>query len=299
MGMLYDLLKMIVCLMPDGGGGEAGGTGEGEGSNGTEGEVQGKGNGGGEGGGEEKEVKTMPKYFSQINPTKANSEDYKSLYDYQRLEDLADAALSLKKENETLKRNGERSVVVPSKDDAEGIKAFRSKLGIPDTEDGYTLKGLDALKVDERGRKAVAKIAYGAMLTDKQAEAVGASLAVLTRMSLEDVRQKQEERIKGFSEALKASYASLQTDTDRQSAADRDTAAYSAFAEESGLKELLEKTGMSYNAEFVKGIASYARKHAGVKNPGQEPGAGTGTGKDKQRYAIYGETFKSYYGEKK
>ena len=96
MGMLYDLLKMIVCLMPDGGGGEAGGTGEGEGSNGTEGKGQAEGNGGGEGGGEEKEVKTMPKYFSQINPTKANSEDYKSLYDYQRLEDLADAALSLK-----------------------------------------------------------------------------------------------------------------------------------------------------------------------------------------------------------
>ena len=237
----------------------------------------------------------MPKYFSQINPTKANSEEYKALYSYQKLEELADAALSLKKENETLKQSNERTITVPKKDDTEGIKAFRSKLGIPDTEDGYTLKGLDALKVDERGRKAVAKIAYNAMLTDKQAEAVGASLAVLTRMSIEDIKNKQEERIKGFPEALKASYTSLQNDTDRQSAADKDTATFAAFAEESGLKELLEKTGMAYRPDFVKGVAAYARKHAGTRTPGQEPGTGTHTEKRKGAEALYGSEFASHY----
>lgn len=298
--MFYRWMRSILCLMADGGAGD-GGSGDGNGSEGTDGQSQ--QNEGTEGAGTQQEGQSgsnednnrpMPKYFSQINPTKANSDEYKALYGYQKLEDLADAALQLKRENDALKQSNERTITVPKKDDAEGIKAFKSKLGIPENEDGYTLKNLDVLKVDERGRKAVAKIAYGAMLTDKQAEAVGASLAVLTKMSIEDVRQKQEERVKGFPEALKASYTSLQSDTDRQSAADKDSAAYSAFAEESGLKELLERTGMSYNTEFVKGIAAYARKHAGTKTPGNEPGSG----KQSVKKSVYGSSFADYYGKK-
>lgn len=293
--MFYRWMRSMLCLMADGGAGD-GGSGDGNGSEGAEGQAAVPGaDGAGDGGnGNAGEQKTMPKYFSQINPTKANSDEYKELYGYQKLEDLADAALQLKRENDTLKQSNERAITVPKKDDAEGIKAFKSKLGIPENEDGYTLKNLDVLKVDERGRKAVAKIAYGAMLTDKQAEAVGASLAVLTKMSLEDVRQKYEERVKGFPEALRASYTSLQSDTDRQSAADKDSAAYSAFAEESGLKELLERTGMSYNTEFVKGMAAYARKHAGTKTPGNEPGSG----KQSVKKSVYGSSFADYYGKK-
>lgn len=293
--MFYRWMRSMLCLMADGGAGD-GGSGDGNGSEGVEGQAAVPGaDGSGDGGnGNADEQKTIPKYFSQINPAKANSDEYKALYGYQKLEDLADAALQLKRENDTLKQSNERTITVPKKDDAEGIKAFKSKLGIPENEDGYTLKNLDVLKVDERGRKAVAKIAYGAMLTDKQAEAVGASLAVLTKMSIEDVRQKQEERVKGFPEALKASYTSLQSDTDRQSAADKDSAAYSAFAEESGLKELLERTGMSYNTEFVKGIAAYARKHAGTKTPGNEPGSG----KQSVKKSVYGSSFADYYGKK-
>lgn len=293
--MFYRWMRSMLCLMADGGAGD-GGSGDGNGSEGAEGQAAVPGaDGSGDGGNSNAdEQKSMPKYFSQINPAKANSDEYKALYGYQKLEDLADAALQLKRENDTLKQSNERTITVPKKDDAEGIKAFKSKLGIPENEDGYTLKNLDVLKVDERGRKAVAKIAYGAMLTDKQAEAVGASLAVLTKMSIEDVRQKQEERVKGFLEALKASYTSLQSDTDRQSAADKDSAAYSAFAEESGLKELLERTGMSYNTEFVKGIAAYARKHAGTKTPGNEPGSG----KQSVKKSVYGSSFADYYGKK-
>lgn len=293
--MFYRWMRSMLCLMADGGAGD-GGSVDGNGSEGAEGQAAVPGaDGSGDGGnGNADEQKTIPKYFSQINPAKANSDEYKALYGYQKLEDLADAALQLKRENDTLKQSNERTITVPKKDDAEGIKAFKSKLGIPENEDGYTLKNLDVLKVDERGRKAVAKIAYGAMLTDKQAEAVGASLAVLTKMSIEDVRQKQEERVKGFPEALKASYTSLQSDTDRQSAADKDSAAYSAFAEESGLKELLERTGMSYNTEFVKGMAAYARKHAGTKTPGNEPGSG----KQSVKKSVYGSSFADYYGKK-
>ncbi len=205
-----------------------------------------------------------PKYYAQINPQKADSDDYKALYRYQKIDDLADAYIAQSKEMDNLRKKSERSIYVPEANDADGIKAFKSKLGVPETAEGYSLTSLKDSKIDDATKKMIRETAYGAMLSDKQAEAIGVALLKTAKMAAEGIKAQKETIIKSFDTTLAASYDDITSETDRKSSAERDKATYSKFAVETGMKDYLDDRGLSYDPAFVKAMAAYARKHSGV-----------------------------------
>lgn len=235
-----------------------------------------------------------PKYFSQIAPARADSEDYKALYKYQKLDELADAAIALQKENDNLKDSSKRSIVVPDGKNPDEVAEFARKLGIPDSADGYTLKGLDADMLPADALKSIRDTCHKAMMTDKQANAVGKILLDITRQGLEMQKKAFEDKRDGFGEALKGSYIELEADVDKESSASRDLGAFKSFAEETGLKEYFDDHGLSYEPSFVRGVAAYARKHAGqvqVQTVPDKP-------KAESRNTVYGKSFMDRYGRK-
>ena len=236
-----------------------------------------------------------PKYYSQIAPAKADSEEYKALYKYQKLDELTDATLALLKENDALKKGAERSIVVPDGKDPEAVKEFARKLGIPDGPDGYSMKTLSRMQVSEDDMAMIRKRCHAAMLTDRQAEQFGVILMEMTKANLEKSAKYLQERKDNFRTNLSATYKEYESFVDRASAADRDIAAFNSFAEETGLKELLAKTGVSLNTDFVKAVANYARKHSGQVQVQSFPG-GEGKQDESKGATIYGSEFMKRYG---
>lgn len=242
-------------------------------------------------------VYERPKYYAQINPQKADSDDYKALYKYQKIDDLADAYIAQSKEMDDLRKKSERSIYVPEVNDVEGIKAFKSKLGVPETAEGYSLSTLKESKLDDATKKMIRETAYGAMLSDKQAEAIGVALLKTAKMAAQGIKAQRETAIKTFDTTLAASYGDIASETDRKSSAERDKATYNKFAVETGMKDYFDNRGLSYDPAFVKAMAAYARKHSGVAPqsnlPNTRPSAsrGTETPMSERAAAFYGKGF--------
>ena len=232
-----------------------------------------------------------PKYFAQVAQSKANSEDYKRLYKYQKIDELADAYLAQENENNELKERYKNSIVVPKADDLEGVKKFKEALGIPDTAEGYTLSTLKNVTLDDKSRNLIKEVAHEAMLSDKQADAVGVLLLKTAKMAGENFKQQRMQTIKTFDTSLIASYKDIINESDRKNSAERDKASFEHFATESGLKDFLDDRGLSYDTDFVKKIASYARKHAGNAPQSNLPASDTG-----KKSAIEGVP-KNFYGK--
>ncbi len=287
---MWTMFKDRFLLSPDGEGGAGGESGAPDNA----------GNGDGDNGSNNSSGQTYerPKYFSQVAPAKADSDDYKQLYKYQKIDELADAAISLLRENSSLRDASKRSIVVPDGKDPEAVKEFAKKLGIPETADAYPMKNLQKAGLDDTSMRIIKENCHKAMLSERQSEAFGAIMIKLAKHNLEAMQSAIEERKKCLGETLKASYKEIPTDVDRASAAERDTKAYKAFAEESGLGDILEKSGMSYNTDFIKKIAAYSRKHAGQANMDTVPGGDPANGNENRN--MYGKEFNdAYYGGKK
>ncbi len=238
-----------------------------------------------------------PKYFSQVAPAKADSEEYKSLYRYQKLDELTDAAVALQRENEQLRESSKRSIVVPDGSDPEAVKEFARKLGVPDSADGYAMKSLANAGLDEDSMKTIRESCHRAMLSERQAEQFGIMILKVAQDGAKKAMDRAKARREGFDSALAASYAEIQSDIDRTAAAERDKASYQAFITETGLGEVLMNAGLSLDPATVKAIASYARKHSGQVQVTSVPG---GPGPDRTDPANqYGADFKKTYGGKR
>lgn len=241
-----------------------------------------------------------PKYFAQMNKEKADSEDYKGLYKYQKIDELADAYLAQGKEMEALKDKYKNSIAVPERGDLEGIRKFQEALGIPETAEGYKLNSLKDSGLGDETLKTIKDSLHSAMLSDKQAEAVGKALLKVAKIEGEREIAARTNAAKTFDTTLAASYADIANEADRKSTAERDKASYERFANESGLKEFLDKHALSYNATFVKAVAQYARKHTGSAPQGNLPTTPTSPERaepGKAPAGFYGGAFNEVYGK--
>ncbi len=278
--------KLINVLLTADGGGEGVGTGVPEGAGATPATA-----GGAEAGTEVQYER--PKYFAQLNKEKADSEGYKNLYKYQKIEDLADAYIAQGKDVEAIKEKYRDSIVVPKSDDVEGIKTFKNALGIPETADGYTLTSLKDSNLGDETLKMIRETAHGAMLSDKQADAIGVALLKSAQMAGQTLKAQRENAVKTFDTTLTASYSDIANEADRKSTAERDKASYEHFVNESGLKDYLNDRGLSYDPAFVKAIAQYARKHTGSAPQSNLP---TTTPNSAQGTASKGQAPTGFYG---
>lgn len=234
-----------------------------------------------------------PKYFAQITPEKADSDSYKGLYKYQKIDDLADAYIAQEKEMEAVKEKYKNSIVVPESSDMEGVKKFKASLGIPETADGYSLSSLKNSELNDETKKMIKETAYGAMLSDKQAEAIGVVLLKTAKIAAEGIKAQRANALKTFDTTLTASYKDIANEADRKNTAERDKASYEHFMAESGLKDFLNDRGLSYDATFVKAIAQYARKHTGAAPQGNLP---TSTPKKEGSSGDYTKAPSDFYG---
>lgn len=252
---------------------------------------------GGEGGNQDNldnQNQQRPKYLDQVSPAKRDSEDYKALYKYAKLEDLADAMINTSRENESLKKQSERTITIPEATDIEGAKAFYKKLGVPEKAEDYKLSVLGELKTD--GDKMVAdmirKSSFEAKLTEKQAEHIGAMMVSIARMGVENLKNAADLKRKNAESDLIASYDDISADVDKKAAAEKDRAAYNALIEEAGLKELFDNNGISYTPKAVRALATYARKHSGTALP---PDVSKGKDVNKSKRYNYSEEFNNFY----
>lgn len=235
-----------------------------------------------------------PKYLDQVSPTKRDSDEYKTLYKYGKLEDLADAMINTAKENESLKKNSDRALIVPDPTDEEGVKAFYSKLGVPEKADNYKLSALGEIKTDSDKFVAdiIRKSSFEAKLTDKQANHIAAMMVSIARQGAENLKNAADLKRKNMDADLIASYDDITADIDKQKAAERDRASYNSLIEEAGLKELFDDIGVTYNPKAVKALASYARKHSGTA---LTPDISNGQNKNDKKLFSYGTEFNNFY----
>ena len=229
------------------------------------------GGGGGDGaaeqnesGGEDKpqDELTAPGYFAQLPEEKAKSEAYKSLYRYQKLDELADALLEANGKLEGM----DRAIIVPTKGDKEGVAEFAKKLGVPDEPSGYKMEALSDISRDQPELvEAIRKGCRRMLLTERQGEAIGEMIASVNKANA--VREKLEIRnnIRHQSERIAALYKDVfPAEIDRNNAAAEDISRYESFLKETGLEDLISSSLLAGNPKMIKAISAYAKKHGGV-----------------------------------
>lgn len=234
-----------------------------------------------------------PKYFSQVAPSKADSEDYKGLWKYQKIDELADAAIAMQKENEELRKTNARSIVVPDGSDPEAVREFARKLGVPDAPEGYQLKCLQKLNADADLLSTVRKACHDGMLTDKQAQIFDQMVLRISEAGLKKAIAEADGRKNNFEANLRASYSDISSEADRTAAAERDKASFRAFLGETGLARLWNDDGTAYDPRVVRAVADYARKHSGQVQVQTVPGGKT---TEPGKTSTYGDDFMKRYG---
>lgn len=230
---------------------------------------------------EEPELKE-PGYFRQVSPEKTSTEEYKGLYKYQSLDSLCDRVIELEKQSAETEKKYSRYIEVPDGKNPAKVQEFAAKLGVPEKADDYKITFLDKAG-DKENVSEFKKALKDAMLTQRQANAVGNAIFNYTKKGIEMAAKAYKEKRESFDSTLTASYTDIHSDADRQSAAKRDKDAFEGFLAESGLKEKLEKNGMAYDADFVKAVAAYSRKHSGQLNVDRTP-----AGNEKKK-SVYGQ----------
>jgi hypothetical protein len=98
-------------------------------------------------------------------------------------------------------------VTLPREGDAEGEKAFRKAIGVPDTVDGYKVEVPEAYG-DPELAKGFASAAHAAGLTPKQASALNAWWNEYTGKQFAVIQQQEE----GFTKGVETSIAQLKTE---------------------------------------------------------------------------------------
>ena len=208
---------------------------------------------------------TEPKYFGQLNPVKAKSEEYKALYKYQKLDDLAEGFIALQKEKDENAEKYKRAIILPEKGDKEGILEFAKKLGVPENASDYKVKMIDTMQNQPKLQESIKQRFKAAMLTQRQAEYVDAILLDISKAGIEAANRVRQQQIENADSALIASYKEIPAEVDRKAAAEKDRVSFASFLQETGLKDRFEKLGLAYEPEVVKAIAKFTRIHAGQK----------------------------------
>lgn len=228
--------------------------------------------GGGDTGGEEK----MPTYFGQFPKEKMQSDSYKALYRYQKLDELADAFIAQQQELASLKKGTDEYLKVPGKDATEEEKlAFAEKLGVPKEPAGYKLEAL--ADMEKEAPELVAAIrkgckAYG--FTARQGEVLGKMVMNIGKASTTKAAMILKQQLKDREGTLAASYTDIKSDTDRAEQARKDINVFEGFLRDVGLADRLSHTQFAADPDIIKGIAAYARKN-GVTNPKGFTGSGS------------------------
>lgn len=221
-----------------------------------------------------------PAYFSQFNPDKRGSEDYaRYLGDKATITDVADAYVALAK-------NADKSLVLPGPEATrEEQLSFLTKLGVPETADGYEI-------TDEAQKKILAPEFHKMGLTKGQAKGVTAMFNNLAKAGNDMLAGAKQSRIDSFDARLDAALAkSYPNKAERTEAAKETMALFQRSIQRTGLGKSFEAAGQIYDADFVMKVAQdeKSRNGAGFVQGAAAPPQPEGL------FGDYDDSFKSRY----
>lgn len=253
-----DWLRLLIMLAPDDGSGNGGGAGDpqggGDGSNGDT-------NNGGSTGGKEKEIfdpstkldtKIKAKYATQLNP-KYQGDDFRGI----------DTMDKLYEGYRNLENQVKNSVRIPTKDSSsDEIKGFFQKIGMPETEEGYQCDDFDLSKtIADPLKQLFRQAAYRNGLTKGQALNMWAHEAATIQGFVNVSQQNTQKLIDSYDERYSHLLeAEIPDETKRKERISEESNLVKAFNEATGLGEYFQKTGLSYNPEFMHSLANWYRK---------------------------------------
>jgi molybdopterin converting factor small subunit len=222
-----------------------------------------------------KQVKTRPKYFSQLNPQKRDSEEYDVIAENATINDLAENYLKL---NGRMKN----AIEIPSKDSKpEDITVFFKKMGVPDKPEDYDMpdNGLDK-DMAKNLRESMQKDFYRAALTKRQASEVWKSYSRSIYASLHMVQDIRANQKSTFDARLNGDLSKqYPIETERNQAVTETVNLFKQHCERTGLGKAYQESGLIYNTKFVRQIALDEQRisgngmvdgHIGSKDKGTE-----------------------------
>ena len=274
-----DWLRLLIMLAPDDGSGNGGGAGAGDPQDGGNGGGTEPDNGGGTGGKEDEifdpstklDTKVKAKYWSQLNP-KYQQDDFK---DIDTIDKLYEGYRNL--QNEVKSYDG--AIKIPTKDSTpDEIKGFFHKIGMPEKEEDYQCDSFDlAEPVAAPLRDLFRKAAYRNGLTKGQALNMWAHEAATIQGFVTVAQQNTQKLIDSYEERYSNLLESEIPDaTKRKERISEEANLVKAFNSATGLGEFFDKTGLSYNPNFMHALAGWYRKidPAAILGNGPEPKGG-------------------------
>lgn len=201
-----------------------------------------------------------PAWFSQLpKEMRENADHKKALSGYKNLSDLAMAYIQNKKDLDGALR-------VPKKDaKPEEVKAFFTKLGVPEKEEDYELEDFDFKDAQlEIPKQIFRKVAFSSGLTKQQAKNVWLCEAAMSK-AYANYNFKQKLALRdnfepSYHKLLEAEYP---VEAERTKAIKGEVDLVKSFLVETGLGQTMKHNGFIYNAEGMHSLANYIKKHTG------------------------------------
>lgn len=205
----------------------------------------------------------IPKFASQLNPKKRESEDYKKyLYKHQKLDDIADDYVALNKRME-------KAIEIPGKDaKPEDIKAFMQKLGVPEKESDYELNlGKNPSKEISKLADEMRKDYMRAGMTKQQAKVMWGSMLKNIQEGqnqLKAIVDHQQQQAQTFDARLAAKLeTSYPVKAERDGAMQETVNLFKQHISRTGLGKVYKDSGLIYNPDFVMAIAKDEKSRSG------------------------------------
>lgn len=236
----------------------------------------------------------LPKFASQLNPKKRDSEDYKKyLYKHQKLDDIADDYVALNKRME-------KAIEIPGKDaKPEDVQAFFKKLGVPESEDGYDLpaNGMDenlAKQLGDSMRKEFMKSG----MTKTQAKNMWNFMVKNYSVGNQMLQDRRDQQAQTFDARLAAKLeTTYPVKAERDGAMKEAVNLFKQHISRTGLGKVYKDSGLIYNPDFVMAIAREEKGRSGsgfVEGrpgvPGEKPSGAFG--------GNYSTEFEQAYGKR-
>ena len=214
-----------------------------------------------------------PAWHSQLpKEMRENAELTGRISGFKTIADLANAYIKADDD-------GMNALHVPTKESSdEEVKAFFTKLGVPDSPNDYNLSDYDVdAEAIKRDKELFMAAAHKSALTKRQAQNLWMHEVAMFK-AVSQLRAEADTKIK---EAFEPSYnklleAEYPEETARKKAIKEELAVITKWTQEQGIGKALTESGIVYNAEVMHKLAQYIKSNSpeglvqGKKAPEQQ-----------------------------
>ena len=221
---------------------------------------------------ENKETKPeTPAWHSQLpKEMRENADVIGRISGYKTIADLANALI--KSEDA-----GKDALHLPTKDSTdEEVKAFFTKLGVPEKAEDYALSDYDLdPEAIKKSKEIFMAAAHKSALSKKQAANMWQSQVALYK-AVSQLNAEAQQKVKDgfepqYNKLLEAEYPEA---TEREKAIKGELGTVTKFAQELGIGKALAESGLVYDAEFMHKLAGYVKSNSPgefIQSKGNEP----------------------------